>query len=554
MSFLISVVRSLPRFQNHSPQLVTTSINLMSKSARSFSVNSTLSHKMYLEYENKYAYDIMRSKGYAMDIEINKRSTVLTKNSLQEILEEKWSKRQPSEIFEAYTKISSYSLENNICISNTMFDNFIDDLTDNISKASDSELVWIFYALNMWPETKSIRTRNLIEVWAALDDACLERVNKWSPSETLTFIALFYMLNVSKVSDFCRKGLIKLAAKAKTLTPEQLVQTMFFVGIQRQSPHDVHNLEVQFSNTFSNYSLDELAIISMGFFKSKTPIRCGELTNNIITKIMDNPKDIHEVSLAALLKIIRYSWRLPACDGSDIIYRLLDVLTHEVPRLSIMCNVQIALLGMSKLILHKDCLDAVAEHTLQKLSDARLKDLERLVLTFGTLNYAPQTQRDFIDAVIDELRNPERHKEILTHGRAFACCISYLGLLDKFPVDLINQVLSKDFLNNAYGKSAFTYGKEILVLNNIAEIFCKNENINFLPQKDIKMLAKKYTDYMPRTDYKKQYNATEKMILDIVKILEETRGGSEFVTGDHILPHHQRGGSYQNILAIICTL
>ncbi|KOB73408.1 FAST kinase domain-containing protein 5 [Operophtera brumata] len=461
---------------------------------------------MYMEHENSYAYNIMRNKGYAMDIETAKETTSLNKESLHKLLEENWSNKQPSQIFEAYTKLSVYCSENNLCISNTMFDNFIDDLTDVINKATDTELVSIFYALNMWPETESIRTRNLIEVWAALDEACLERVNKWSPDETLSYIALFYMLNVSKVSDFCRKGLIKLAAKAKGLTRKQLVQTMFFVGIQRKSPHDVHNLEVHLSNNFTQFSVDELAIMSMGFFKSRTPIRSVELVKNIMLKIMENPKDIHEVSLAALLKVIRYSMKMPLDDCIALMYELLGVLKHEVPRLSVMCNVHIALLGTSKLILHQDCLDSVAETSLKRFSETRLKDLERLALTFGTLNYLPQTQEDFLDRIIEELRKPERQSEIQSHGRTFACCVSYLGLLGKYPVDLISQVLSEEFLKNTYGRPIFTYGKEILVLNNTAEIFCKEQEINRLKRKETIMLAKKYTDYMPSEDFKKQYN------------------------------------------------
>lgn len=544
MTYTMNIVRSLFVFRYLRPPTVTTALIKIQQSARCFSRDIKLCQKMFMEHENKYAYNIMRNKGYAIDIETAGKINVMNKDSVHELLQENWSNKQPSQVLEAFTKLSTYCSENNVCISNNMFDNFIDDLTDKINKFTDAELVSAFYALNVWPETESIRTRNLIEVWAALDDACLERVNRWSPDETLSFIALFYMLNVSKVSDFCKKGLIKLAFKAKGLTPEQLVQTMFFVGVQRKSPHDIHNLEVFISKNFSKFSVDEIAIMSMGFFKSRIPIRSVELVKQIIEKIMENPKNIHEVSLAALLKIIRYSIKTPFDDCIAKMYELLGVLKHEVPRLSVMCNVHIALIGTSKLILHKDCLDSVAELCLKKLSDARLKDLERLVLTYGTLNYLPETKENFIDQIIEELRKPERQSELHSHGRTFACCLSYLGLLGKYPVDLISQVLNNDFLKNTYGKSVFNYGKEILVLNNNAEIFCKELKVNCLTEKEYIILAKKFTDYMPSEDFKKQYNLTETMIIEIIKILKQSRGGSDFIAADHILSHHQRGGRY----------
>lgn len=541
MSFLVKVVRNItfPKYRNTGVSY--NIINGVQKCSRSFHCNSYLSARMYQEQENKYAYNILEDKGYAITLNGNIQQHTLSEEQFQEALKVNWSKKPHSEIIEIFPKLGLYCSQHKLCISNKIFDTYIDHLTDCLKLATDEELKSIFYAQNQWPETESIRTRNFIEVWAALDDECLNRLKNWTHGELLSFVALFYMINVTRFSEFSIKSLQKLASKAKQLTPGQIVQTLFFIGIWRKSPFDMHNLEIELNKRYEEFTVDDLAIMCMGFFKSKTPIRDMDLIMKMINTVIANSKNIHEVSLAALLKIIRYSTKGTI---DNRIYRLLETLQHEVPRLSVMCNVHVALVGTSTLNLHEHCLLKIAETVSQSMSQTRIKDLERLVLTYGTFNLIPQTKECFFTKVMDELRKPERQKEIATHGRSFACCIAYLALLGIYPVDLINKVLSKEFLDQAYGKYCYNYGREVLLLNNVTEIFCSDAKVDHLKDKILQILAKKYTDYIPSEDFAKQYNVTERMVLDIMKVLKGSRGGNEYVVGEHILPHHQRGGRY----------
>ncbi|XP_059060054.1 uncharacterized protein LOC131853231 isoform X2 [Achroia grisella] len=542
MSIFFKVSRNLYAHKFVYKMIICNESKRLKNNLRYFYYNTNLRVKMFLEHENKYAYEIMESKGYTMSITKNNENinqyTPISENQFNELIQENWSLKTPEQLFDYFPKLASYCTRNGMCISNKIFDTFVDHFTDNIKFATDKQLVSLFYSACQWPETESIRTRNYIEIWAALDEECLNRMKEWSLDQLLSFISLFYMLNVTRYSDFSLKSLQKLATKSKQLTTSQLVQTLFFVGILRKPPFDMHFLEVCFDNTFSDYTIDDIAIISMGFFKSKTPLRSVDLVCKIIDKVIENAADIHEVSLAALLKIIRYSMKVV---NHNKIYELLDVLQHQVPRLSHMCNVHIALLGSSTLTLHKSCLTTIAEKTVESMSETRLKDLERLVLTYGTFNWKPEMERCFLQAVVDELRKPERSSEINKHGRSFACTISFLGLLGIYPIDLMNKVLDPDFLKNTYGKYYVLYGREILTINNSAEIFYPNNSMNRLNDKCCVLLAKKYTDYVPSDNYKKQYNVTERMFLDVMRILKESRGGDDFVIGDHILPHHQRG-------------
>lgn len=513
--------------------------NILQKSCRSIYVHTKLHGKMFQEHENRYAYDVMKNKGYVGDLlAATSKDVQVSKETFDKLLQEDCSKKTPAQLIEAFLMLGSYCSVNDLCISNKIFDSFIDTLTDNIKQTSDQELRLVFYYLLKWPETESVRTRNFIEVWVALDDECLNRIKKWTTDEMLSFQALFYMLNATRASEFSWKCLQKLASKAKQLTPSQLVQSLFFVGVMRKAPCDMHNLELQLNTLFSEFTVDELAIMSMGFFKSKTPVRSMELMLKVISKITEHTKDIREVSLAALLKIVRYSVKVPTDEN---IYKLLEALYPEVPRLSLMCNVHLALLGTATLTLHEKCLTEIATTALSDINNARVKDLERLVFTYGTFNMIPKTAECFFQKVVEELSKPERIPEITKHGRSFACCVAYLGHSGVYPKDLMDKVLNPEFLQSAYGKQILTYGREVLAIHNSAKLFLPEADMHRLSDKCAIILAKKYTDYVPSEKHAKQYNISEKMMLDIMKILKEQRG-EKYVTGDHILTHHQRGG------------
>ncbi|XP_045525828.1 FAST kinase domain-containing protein 5, mitochondrial [Pieris brassicae] len=526
---------TLIKFSLHQPLPFTSNIY-----RKNFNTSSKYFVKMFMERENKYAYEIMEKFGYATQLKnVLALNTMLKPNDdFDNLISKDWSKESTSEIFRVFPLIALYCSKNNICISNAIFDNYIDSLTDNIKKSTTEELKSHFFTLSEFPETVSIRTRNYVEIWAALDDACINRFKDWSYDEILSFCALFYKLSATKASDFCYKGIQKLTYRASKLNKSQLVQTFFFIAAMRFSPHDMHGMELAVEKHFDEMSIDELAIVSMGFFKSKVPVRSMSLVSNIIDRICENESTINEVTLAALLKVIRFSRKFPI-DNKICIF--LDTLQSQVPRLSIMCNVHIALLASSTLTKHEGCLFNIAKTVLSNMSGTRIKDMERLVLTFGTLNMIPDTKENFIESVIEELRKPDRETEIKTHGRSFACCVAYLGLLGYYPIDLMEKVLNKEFLEKTYGKYCLSYGREILTIHNLVKIFHKEKCLEAVTEKEAVTLAKRYTDYIPDINFHKQYNVTEKMFLDLRKVVETTRGGPEYVTGQHILPHHQRG-------------
>lgn len=94
----------------------------------------------------------------------------------------------------------------------------------------------------------------------------------------------------------------------------------------------------------------------------------------------------------------------------------------------------------------------ISQKFLTNISDARLKDLERLTFALSLYNFNPSTSEPIYPAILKELYKQEREEEIEKHPKCFSCCVHYLGLQAIYPYDLINRILDKEFIKFAYGK------------------------------------------------------------------------------------------------------
>lgn len=53
-------------------------------------------------------------------------------------------------------------------------------------------------------------------------------------------------------------------------------------------------------------NVDELAVVAMGYFKTKTKIKIVPILKAMIEKVVENSETIHEISLSAILKVNIY--------------------------------------------------------------------------------------------------------------------------------------------------------------------------------------------------------------------------------------------------------
>lgn len=89
------------------------------------------------------------------------------------------------------------------------------------------------------------------------------------------------------------------------LTPKQLVQTMFYANINRRFllKLPMYDIEHEIFSHYDEFTVKELGILSLGFFKTQTPIRNQELVKKLYGSVISEISNINSLNLAAFLKV-----------------------------------------------------------------------------------------------------------------------------------------------------------------------------------------------------------------------------------------------------------
>lgn len=93
-------------------------------------------------------------------------------------------------------------------------------------------------------------------------------------------------------------------ASAMRLTKSQIIHTFFYHNLCRRK-EITFELQYALEQYVNEMSADELAVIAMGFFKTQTKIKLPSIYEAMCNKIIQEHGVIHEISLAAILKVCR---------------------------------------------------------------------------------------------------------------------------------------------------------------------------------------------------------------------------------------------------------
>lgn len=517
---------------------------------RFLSTSPTTQYKLYIDTENSYAYSIMnkRPESYQLAKIFKPSMSPMSHERYESILKYDWSRSTQDDLVSSFEALSNYAFHYKIRIDLEIFDGFVDALTDNMKAMSDKQLESVFGNFLKWPETPTVTTRNFVEIWAALDDVLIERLAGWDIDTALLFADYMHKLNLSRKSDYTWKVVNKIIRVAKVLTKERLVQSMYYIAASRKSSKFMYSFEIAFENQFNDLTIDEIGVVSMGFFKSKTPLRNSVFIEKLINRAANDVNRVAEISLCGILKMIRYSAKIQHIEA---INRLQDAVRPRINELSLVCCVQIALVGTPVNIFYPQSLAAIADKLVKESNKARLKDLERLTFAFAEFNFYPETTPPVFDTIINEFDRSERQDEIKMFPRCLVKCLSYLSMLNIFPLHLIDKALDQEFLKSAYrhyphfrhvGITNEESFREILLLSNSVKIECKHYNGNLATENACRDLSRRFADYLPEPDSKYPTTSLDRIYLETLILLRNMRGGNNFVHGDHVLPHFQKGG------------
>ncbi|XP_061393204.1 FAST kinase domain-containing protein 5, mitochondrial-like [Musca vetustissima] len=494
--------------------------------------------KIYMDRENLHAHQVLEEslkpyQIFATDVRLHPDSKSI---ELQEIVKCLPENASTSEVFAQFQRVCEYCHNTNSLISNNAFTAFVQQFCDRIHLLSDEELRGSLKALTLLPQEENVRVQNFVELWNILDIECCRRIEKWSTDELLLVCDAWYSLNLARICEYVWEALRKLGRKVIKMQPSQLVQTMFFCNIMRRTVFDMFDFEVNLAKCAKDMTLGELGVMSMGFFKTQTPIRNPELINYIYERLMQELDTVDEITFVAILKALRYSSKLPQV---DIMMKLLDKISAEkFDDMNLLTSLHVALLGCELQCCHEEIVEKILNKFHNEMSNTRLKDLERISLAVALFNIkTPNKIEDLLcQKILESLKG--RIDEIMKHPKCFTNCLHYLTLRGFYDKEMLSVALDRRFLKHAVG-SSLAISREIFNLDTFVKVNLANDNYegNQLADKYRKTMGKMLTHYIPDNNPKYKLNATDRILLQMKEI---TAGFLPHCQLKHILPNYER--------------
>lgn len=90
------------------------------------------------------------------------------------------------------------------------------------------------------------------------------------------------------------------------LTPKQLIQMIFYANTANKFLYKfpVYDIEQEVCSYYNDFSIKELSIVALCFFKAQKPIRYQGLIKQMYTSVINDITNIHNKELTSFLKVL----------------------------------------------------------------------------------------------------------------------------------------------------------------------------------------------------------------------------------------------------------
>lgn len=271
---------------------------------RSIQITAQANAKLFVDNENRYAHQILQAKDqYHVVRRQLDQDDPSQLHSLDVSIDQDYSQFSHQEVLRHLNRVAKFCRNNSVCISDQRFDRFVDHFTHVCFDLDDNSLIEALRILAHVPETAGLNTRNFVELWSVLDDACVERILSWDTDTILLVCDHWYLLNLGKVNKFNWQATKKLGRKLRKLETHQLVQAMFYCNLLRSPTVEMIDFEMGMGQRIDEMSLDEVAVMCMGFFKTQTSLKGFDLIGEIYRRLMRDVDSVQDISFVNIIKV-----------------------------------------------------------------------------------------------------------------------------------------------------------------------------------------------------------------------------------------------------------
>jgi len=283
-------------------------------------------------------------------------------------------------------------------------------------------------------------------------------------TQNLTIANLWYKLMIARFCKFNVALVEKMTSPDLELNKSEFLHLMFYMNLHRAIDEKSKPfLSNQLETLINQMSLDQIGVVCMTFFKTRTKLSAN-LIRAIISKVVNEmSNETNNVIRASILKAIRFSYHF---SYHEDVQKLIDAL-KQLNNHSQIALTHLLLLANEATIYDKNLLDEALSQLHLNPSAFRSKDIERTLLCLSNFNHKIDSNK--LEKICEYINNS---KDVVAYPWYLLTILHYLSLLQFYPKQLIERCFEPSFLDKIQSKLSININIKFQIkTNKITSIF-----------------------------------------------------------------------------------
>lgn len=237
------------------------------------------------------------------------------------------------------------------------------------------------------------------------------------------------------------------------MNEQSLIKFLAIVKRFRKFPPKVNlpQLEIRLFQILEHLTIEEIGIACLAFFECNQAIRNVDLVGKISERLMFSPHTTDDKTVGSILKTIRKS----STDAGHYPRQVLELqpnLYNRIDQWGLKVLMQLVSVNSNLLYFHLPTVERTIEKFLNRLSEARLKDVERVAMAMAIGCHSSSNGNTFWKLLEEEFTKDFRYPEICKYPHSFVSLVNYAVIANVYPEKLFRIALSQDFVENSKSK------------------------------------------------------------------------------------------------------
>ncbi|KAK6188211.1 hypothetical protein SNE40_004440 [Patella caerulea] len=323
---------------------------------------------------------------------------------------------------------------------------------------------------------------------------------------------------------------------AQITNHDTVTKLMFYIYLHGYVPKSLMlQVEEYLEEKLDEFSLKDVGVVCLGFFRTKTRLKSSVLLQNIGDKLLSNLKEARDNDLMNVLKCLKFSGYLKFDFFKDLSQRLITCKKIEQfsnPQILM----HIACFYAGSIISDDELFDQLMNRFLQMLQidfKVRCKDIARFIWACGMVQYKPEERRNSYFDMIEYFRVYGIKPRSLLQQESIVDLLMGLVYLKIFPYHFFEKIFSTDVSSKLItGNGVLEKRSQLYLLHCTIDIECPDYTGVRLNSDLVHAVHKSQTSYLE----KGIQNVYKTVVEDIYGTMQDMFGKSN-IKHYRILPH-----------------